>query len=209
MLNLNLLPPSWRRREPGPWRSLALLFPLAGFLMGALLQISAKDTVAWLEAEHAARELHLLSLQADLDALRRLQSRRARLSELLAIRDSLRGLRIVWSNELFAMLETLPSADEAGRPRVAFSELVMQPLSPDEREQRKESNLYEGHEALAEISVRGTASSTEALSEYIASLQRSPFFGVAFNSTSRDDGSSLYEFDMTIGALAAGGRDGP
>lgn len=205
VININLLPKNLRRRqEPGYWRLVAALIPIVVFGTLGLLQFSSQETERRLVEDRAFRQLRLDSLREDLARQRALQARQAQLNELIAISESLRDRRIIWSDELYAMLETLPGTDTQGRPRVAFSSLVMQPLSESERQARVQSATYDGAEPLAEMSIQGTAVSTQALSDYIAALQSSPYFGVAFNSTTRQSDSNLYQFNMTVGALTEG-----
>jgi type IV pilus assembly protein PilN len=204
MISINLLPKKLRRSsEPAYWRLVAVLIPLLVIGIAGFMQFSANQTEARLQDDVALKRLRLASLQADVNEQRELQARQQELNELIAIANTLRDQRIIWSDELFAMLETLPPSD-GGRPRVAFSQLVMQPLSESERQQRVQGNVYDGAEPLAEMTVQGTAISTQALADYIASLQRSPLFGVAFNSASRQSDTELYQFSMTIGALTTG-----
>lgn len=205
MVSINLLPKNLRRRqEPVVWRLAAVLVPLTVLVGAGLMQLQAEESERRLEADRALRQVRVDSLREDLAVQRELLARQGQLSELMAIAESLRGRRIVWSDEFYAMLETLPAPDAAGQPRLAFRSLVMQPLSEGEREARVADGIYDGAEPLAEMAVQGVAVSTQVLSDYIAALQNSPAFGVAFNSTARQEDSDMYEFTMTIGALGEG-----
>jgi Tfp pilus assembly protein PilN len=205
VVDINLLPKNQRRsKEPVTWRLITALVPLMILTGAALMQLQAQETERQLEGDRALRQLRLDSLREDLAVQHDLQERQRQLNELMAIAASLRDRRIIWSDEFYAMLETLPGPDTQGQPRLAFSSLVMQPLSQSEREARVSDSSYDGAEPLAEMSIQGVAVSTQVLSDYIAALQNSPSFGVAFNSTSRQEDSSMYDFTMTIGALAEG-----
>ncbi len=205
MINVNLLPKNLRRRrEPGYWRLIALFFPLLALGVMALIQVATNQTEARLLEERAARQLQVNLLQEALREQTALQARQRQLGELIAIRDALGEGRIVWSNELLAMLETLPVADAGAVPRIAFTQLSMQALDQGARQQRLDNATYDGLEVVAEMSLQGVAVSTEVLADYLRALENSPLFGVSFQNVSRDEQTGLYQFGLTIGA--AGGR---
>lgn len=201
MINVNLLPKNLRRRrEPGYWRLIAVFFPLLALAVLALMQFTANQTEARLQEERATRQLQVDLLQEALREQAALQARQLQLGELIAIRDAVREGRIVWSNELLAMLETLPVAEVGAVPRIAFTQLSMQALDPGARQQRLDNATYDGLEVMAEMSLQGVAVSTEVLADYLRALEDSELFGVAFQNASRDEQTGLYQFNLTIGA---------
>jgi len=205
LINVNLLPKNLRRRrEPGLWRLIAVLFPLLALAVLAFIQVTANQSEARLHEERAARQLQVNLLQEALREQAALQARQRELGELIAIRDAVREGRIVWSNELLAMLETLPVAEAGAAPRIAFTQLSMQALDRGARQQRLDNATYDGLEVLAEMSLQGVAVSTEVLAAYLRALEDSPLFGVSFQNASRDEQTGLYQFSLTIGALTGG-----
>jgi type IV pilus assembly protein PilN len=205
LINVNLLPKNLRRRrEPGYWRLIAVLFPLLALGVLAFIQLTTNQTEARLQEEKATRQLQVDLLQDALREQAALQARQRQLNELIAIRDAVRDGRIIWSNELLAMLETLPLAEGTAQPRIAFNQLTMQALDQGARQQRVSNATYDGRDVLAEMSVQGTAISAEVLAGYIRALENSPLFGVSFQNAARDETTGLYQFNLTIGALAGG-----
>ena len=199
MIKVNLLPKHLRRvREPGYWKLIMVAFPLivAGVLVG--IQMVYNQTEDNLEDNVAALEIEKQSYAEDIATQERLNAELANLRELLAIRDQVTDNKIEWSNEITALLETLPAQGDADRPRISFQNLSMQAVDPlTENEDR-----YEGEAVRAEIDVSGSVASTEVLSEFIRTLERSEIFGVEFQSASRDAETGIYAYNMTVGALA-------
>lgn len=198
MIKVNLLPKHLRRvREPGYWRVIMVAFPLivAGVLIA--IQVVYNQTENNLVAEVVDLEAEKLSYADDIATQERLNVELANLRELLAIRDQVQANKIAWSNEITALLETLPAQGDAERPRISFQNLSMQAVNPPTANEDR----YEGESIIAEMEVSGSVNSTETLSEFIGTLERSQEFGVAFNSASRDAETGIYSYNMTIGAL--------
>lgn len=203
MININLLPKNLRRRrEPGYWRLIAVMFPLLVLAVAGFMQFAAMNVEAARREDVNSRQLKLATYQDDLREQRELRARQAQLRELIAVRDAVRANTINWTGELSAMLETLPSNEGSAQPRIAFSQLSMQALDANTQQQRATSYTYEGQTPIAEMSVQGTAISSEVLATYIRALENSSSFGVSFQNAAREDETGLYRFSLTIGALA-------
>jgi type IV pilus assembly protein PilN len=208
LININLLPKNLRRRrEPGYWRLAAVLLPLVAFSVAAFMQYTVLQTEQNRLEEVDLRQIRLATYQDDLREQQELNARLRQLGELIAIRDAVREGAIVWTSEIAAMLETLPPRITPERPRIAFSQLTLQSLDASARQQRINNYTYEGQDVIAEMSVQGTADSSEALADYIRALQGSPLFGVSFQNAAFEEQTGLYRFSLTVGALA-GGRHG-
>ena len=203
MINVNLLPKNLRRRsEPGYWRLIAVFFPLLVLGVAGFMQVAINGTARSLAEERDLRELKLSTLQPAIQEQELLQARQRSLSELIAVRNAVQEGRIDWTDELASMLETLPPRTETGQPRVEFSALDMRALS------NEPNDAYDGASTVAEMTVSGTAVSSEVLATYVRSLERSPLFAVAFQNATRDEESGFYTFSLTIGALAGEGAGG-
>ena len=185
-----------RRREPGYWRFIALLFPLLVLGVAGFMQVSIDATARTLAEERDLRELKLSTLQPALQEQELLQARQRQLGELIAVRNSVQAGKIDWTDELASMLETLPSPMDTGLPRVEFNALSMNALTGEP------NDAYDGAPTIAEMTVAGTAVTSEVLAQYVRSLERSPLFAVAFQNAARDEESGFYSFSLTVGALA-------
>jgi type IV pilus assembly protein PilN len=198
LININLLPKHLRRvREPGYWRIIAVLFPL--LILGTLgvlqfLQIQAengkKNEVAELQTKRD-------NLQQYVDKQNEVQAQLAEVNSLIAIRDQVQQGRILWSNELTAMLETLPAQGDAARPKIEMQSITMQAA-----ETASDPSKYEGRAISAEMQLTGKVVSAEVLAEFIRALEKSKDFGVAFQSAAREEETGNYTYSLNIGALA-------
>ncbi len=199
MININLLPKNLRRvREPGYWRLLIVVFPLLVIGVAAMFQYFASTTEANLQREKLAREDQLALLQPFLREQRDLLSRQQQLNELISVARAVRENRIVWTAEITGLLETLPAQGASGRPNIDFRTLNMSSVVPA----RSDPNRYEGQPVVAEMNVSGTVVNTDVLAEFIRALEGSSAYGVSFQSAQRQDETDLYEYSLTVGALA-------
>ena len=204
MINVNLLPKNLqRRREPGYWRLIAVAFPVLVLGVIGVLQFSALQTERQLAETKEEREVRLELLRPYVEEQNELQARQRELDELVGIARAVREGRIVWSEQLFDMLETLP-AQGAGLERIAFNQLDMRALETSAQERLTDDSTYEGVSVVAEMDIQGTAGSVEILSDYIRQLQSSPRFGVSFRDAARERESGLYSFSLTVGAAGTG-----
>lgn len=195
MININLLPKNLRRRrEPGYWRLIAALFPLLALAIVVFAQMSANQTEANLRQDKDLHELQLAQLRPALQEQQQLQARQKALNSLIAVANSVHSGRVVWSAEFLNMLETLPPREGSGQPKIAFSNLTM-----------RASQQKAGKGPVAELSVQGTALNTGTLATYIRALQDSSLFDVDFQSASRQGDTGLYQFSLSIDALATEG----
>lgn len=203
MININLLPKNLRRvREPGYWRLLAVAFPLLVLGVIFVLQFLAFQTVQNLERQVVEREAELRVLQPAIDERNSLIARQRQLNQLIAIRNQVRQNRVVWTNEITAMLETLPSGTVDGRPVIDFANLTMRSVVPP----RADPNRFEGAEIIAEMTVTGIADGSDVLADFIRALEDSSQYGVLFQNANRQPEEDFFNYSLTIGALSA---DGP
>ena len=205
MINVNLLPKNLqRRREPGYWRLIAVAFPVLVLAVIGVMQFSVLQTERQLAETKVEREERLELLRPFVQEQNELQARQRELAELISIANAVREGRIVWSEQIFAMLETLPAQGESLDSRIAFDSLDLSALEPSVRNRLADDNTYEGVDVVAEMDVQGTAGSTEILADYIRQLQSSPRFGVTFRDASRESDGDLYTFSLTVGAAEVG-----
>ena len=198
MISINLLPKHLRRvREPGYWRIIAVLFPLLVLGTLGVIQFLQIQTENGKKREIAELEVRRDELQQYVDKQAQVQAQLAEVQSLIAIRDQVQQGRILWSNELTAMLETLPAQGDAPRPRIE-----MQTISMQAAETSSDPSKYEGQAISAEMQVSGKVLDTKALAEFMRALENSEDFGVQLQSFSREEDSGTYSYSLTIGALA-------
>ena len=198
LISINLLPKHLRRvREPGYWRIIAVLFPLLVLGTLGVIQFLQIQTENGKKREIAELEVRRDELQQYVDKQAQVQAQLAEVQSLIAIRDQVQQGRILWSNELTAMLKTLPAQGDAPRPRIE-----MQTISMQAAETSSDPSKYEGQAISAEMQVSGKVLDTKALAEFIRALENSEDFGVQLQSFSREEDSGTYSYSLTIGALA-------
>lgn len=204
MISVNLLPKSLKRiREPGYWRVLAVVVPLA--VAGTLFtfQYLANQTIANLERDVQLREDQLALLQPFLAEQRELQQRQQALRALISVAEEVRRGQIVWTAEIAALLETLPARGDGAAPRIDFRSMNMRSVYPPVAN----ADRYEGSAIASETSISGTVRGTEVLAEFVRNLEGDPDFGVLFqNAVRQGDDEDLFTYNLTVGGFAGGER---
>ena len=201
MINVNLLPKAQRRRKSfDPYKTVAVTLPLLTLAVCGVLQFQVGA-----EANRvAAQKRDLLAEQAVLEPFieeqRTLETERAELAAIQEVAASIRDGRVLWSRQLFAMLETRPTPGPQLASRMAFNALEMRALGEAAKAQLVADNTYEGLDAVAEMSVSGVAGSSEVVADYIRELQDAPNFEAVLGDLARDDETEFYSFNLTIGA---------
>jgi len=206
LINVNLLPKTLRRRKTlDPWKALTVALPLLALGVCGALQVQASGQLARLEAQNRDLETERAVLRPFVDELRALETERAELAGIQEVATTVRNGRILWSRQLFAMLETRPPPGPRLESRMAFSALELRALDEATRAQFKADNTYEGLDAVAEMSVSGVAGSPEVVADYIRELQAAPNFAVVLSDLARDEATRFYTFNLTIGAARLAG----
>ena len=190
-------------REPAYWRIVAVLFPLLVIGTLAFMQYAVNRTVANKEAEVVALEARKVALQPFIARRDELVAQQQQLNELIGVRNAVQADRIVWTNELTSVLETLPAQGEALRPRIDFQSLTMQAVTPPSADPSR----FEGRPIIAEMNVSGNVVNPQVLSEFIRALETSPKFGVAFQNATKNEETGIYTYSLTIGAVGDAAGD--
>lgn len=201
MINVNLLPKAQRRRKSfDPYRAVAAALPLLALTVCGALQVQAASE----EGRVAAQNRDLVTEQAVLKPFTKeqhaLETERTELAAIQEVAASIRDGRVLWSRQLFAMLETRPSPGPQMASRMAFSALEMRALDEATKAQLVTDNTYEGLDTVAEMSVSGVAGSSEVVADYIRELQDAPNFEAVLGDIARDAETGFYTFNLTIGA---------
>lgn len=206
MININLLPKELkRRRRASPHKLAATALPLLVLLGAGWMQVGASQERARLETLERDLRTEQDVLQPFIAEQTELQSRRAGLAELQSVAQGVRQGQVIWSEQLFAMLETRPPAGDTPASRISFQNLEMRALDAATSAQLLSDNTYEGLSPVAEMDVSGLAGSAEVVADYVRELQRAPNFGVVLRDLAREEGGSFYTFSMTVGAAALSG----
>ena len=201
MINVNLLPKTLRRgRSFDPWQGVTVAVPLVTLLTCGFLQMQVSSEKGRLTEQGAELRNEKAVLQPFVDEQAALGAERGELAGISTVAQTVRTGRIFWSRQLYAMLETRPAPGPKLASRMAFTALEMRALDPSASAQPVGAEMYEGLQAVAEMSVSGIAGSTEVVANYLRKLQAAPNFAVSFSDLSQDPETKFYNFNLTIGA---------
>ena len=201
MINVNLLPKTLRKsRGLDPWKAAAVAVPVVILGVCGFLQIQAAAEEGRLAAQGTELRNELAVLQPFVDEQAALETERTELAEVTGVAAGVRSGRVLWSRQLYAMLETRPTPGPKLASRMAFTNLEMRTLDEGTKTQLLADGTYEGLEAVAEMSVSGLAGSEAVVADYIRELQSAPNFAVNFGDMARDAETNFYAFNLTIGA---------
>lgn len=212
MINVNLLPKTLRKsRGLDPWKAAAVAVLVVILGTCGFLQVQASAEEGRLTAQQTELQNELAVLQPFVDEQAALEVERAELAAIESVATGVRANRILWSRQLYAMLETRPTPGPTLESRMAFTNLEMRALDEGTKAQLLTDGTYEGLEAVAEMSVSGIAGSEAVVADYIRELQSAPNFAVTLGDLSRDAETNFYAFNLTIGATnleRGGGAEG-
>ena len=205
MINVNLLPTTLRRRKRvDPWKAGAVALPLVVLGVCGALQLRASGHEGRLATLNGDLSTEKAVLQPFIDEQKALEGERAELASIREVEAAVRNGRILWSQQLFAMLETRPPPGPQLASRLAFTALEMRTLDEATKTQLLTDNTYEGLDAVAEMSVSGLAGSPGVVADYIREIQSAPNFAVVLSDLSQDAETRFYAFNLTIGAARLG-----
>lgn len=201
MINVNLLPKAQRRRKSfDPYKAVAVSLPLLTLAVCGVLQFQVIAEASRATSQNRDLVAEKAVLKPFIDEQRALETERTELAAIQEVAASIRNGRVLWSRQLFAMLETRPSPGPQVASRMAFNALEMRALDESARAQLLTSDTYGGLEPVAEMSVAGVAGSSEVVADYIRELQDAPNFEAVLGDLARDDETEFYTFNLTIGA---------
>ncbi|MEM7738194.1 MAG: hypothetical protein AAF267_20655 [Deinococcota bacterium] len=202
MINVNLLPKNLQRRqESGIWKLLYVAIPLITLVVIAVIQIAANNNERALTDTRDGLEIDLARLQPFIEEQQELQARQQALNELIAVDQSVRQGRVVWSRELFSLLETLPPSVNTLEPGVIFDTLSM----------TKQEEEFDAFTANMVARVSGRARNSDVLLTYLRILESTDVYDFEFEGATQEpnqqvtvdqiDPNAPFNFDLTVGTI--------
>ena len=202
MINVNLLPKNLRRkRESGIWKLLYVAIPLITLIVIAVIQIAANNRERSLIDTRDGLEIDLVRLQPFVDEQQALQARQQSLNELIAVDQSVREGRVVWSSELFSLLETLPPQGNTLEPSVVFDSLTM----------NKDELDFTNFTANLVAEISGRARDSASLLTYLRILETTDIYDFEFGGATQEpnqqvtvteiDPAAPFNFTLTVGTV--------
>ncbi len=200
MIKLNLLPKNLRKRvEPGWWRLVAVLFPLATFAVVAFVHTGTLGQIRTLESERDQLKLEVEVLRPFIQKQAELNRRKAELEEVIAVARQIEERFIPWSDHLARFINQIPR--ESNQFRIALDTVAAQQVPPQTQEAYMAQGLYDRKPVRVEFRVEGEALEEDALIRFVQAFEVSPAFGINFHRSSRDE-QGLIRFNATIGLVA-------
>lgn len=202
MINVNLLPKNLRRkRESGIWKLLYVAIPLITLIVIAAIQIAANNRERSLMSTRDGLQIDLVRLQPFVDEQQALQARQQALNELIAVDQSVREGRVVWSSELFSLLETLPPQGNTLEPSIVFDSLSM----------TKDEQDFTNFTANLVTDISGRARDSTALLTYLRILETTDAYDFEFGGATQEPNQQItvteidltapFNFTLTVGTV--------
>jgi Tfp pilus assembly protein PilN len=202
LINVNLLPKNLQRRqESGIWKLLYVAIPLITLVVIAVIQIAANNNERALENTRDGLEIDIARLQPFIEEQLELQARQEALNELIAVDQSVRQGRVIWSRELFSLLETLPPSVNTLEPGVVFDNLSM----------TKQEEEFDAFTANMVAQLSGRARNSDALLTYLRILESTDVYDFEFQGATQEasqqiaadqiDPNAPFSFDLTVGTI--------
>ncbi|WP_161880466.1 fimbrial assembly protein [Deinococcus alpinitundrae] len=192
MVEINLLPPQYRRRtEPNVWMYASAAAAAVTLLAIAIPEIVVGTQVGNLQNKLDDQNGQISALQSSVaPEYRSLTADKTRLTAISQTAQSLSTGKTYWSTDLARFVAQLPQAGG-----VALSSLSMHQTA------NGAASLYNGKPADKEYDLSGTALSTSALVNFLNAYDQDNY-GVNFKNTQRNADTSDFAFSATVGQLS-------
>ncbi len=178
-----------------------MAIPLITLVVIAVIQIAANNNERALENTRDGLEIDIARLQPFIEEQLELQARQEALNELIAVDQSVRQGRVIWSRELFSLLETLPPSVNTLEPGVVFDNLSM----------TKQEEEFDAFTANMVAQLSGRARNSDALLTYLRILESTDVYDFEFQGATQEasqqiaadqiDPNAPFSFDLTVGTI--------
>ncbi len=178
MVEINLLPAQYRKQSaPSAWRYAT--YALVPLTVAAILipEVVTATRVSDLNRELDALNGEVAALAPAKQEFDTLTAEARALEQVTAIAEQLRTGKTYWTNDLATFTAQLP-----GDSSVAVNSLTIRPMDATNLSTLQQGGIYTGKAVTREIDLTGTASSQEAVVNFLKLYENSPNFGVNFKS---------------------------
>ncbi|GGL66207.1 hypothetical protein GCM10010840_00150 [Deinococcus aerolatus] len=178
MVEINLLPQQYRKQSvPSAWRyATYALIPLT---VAAILipEVVTATRVGDLNREIDALNGEIVALTPAKQEFDTLTAEARTLEQVTAIAEQLRAGKTYWTNDLAAFTAQLP-----GDSSLAVTSLTIRNMDAGNLSSLQQTGIYMGKAVTREIDLSGTATSQQAVVNFLKLYEDSPNFGVNFKS---------------------------
>ena len=178
MVEINLLPAQYRKQSaPSAWRYAT--YALVPLTVAAILipEVVTATRVGDLNRELDALNGEVAALTPAKQEFDTLTAEARSLEQVTAVAEQLKTGKTYWTNDLATFTEQLPSDSS-----VAVNSLTIRALDASNLGTLQQGGIYMGKAVTREIDLSGTASSQEAVVNFLKLYENSPNFGVNFKS---------------------------
>ncbi|OLV17036.1 Competence protein PilN [Deinococcus marmoris] len=182
MVEINLLPAQYRRQSaPSAWRYATYALPIA--LVAAILipEVVTSTRVGDLNRELDALNGDVAALAPAKQEFDTLTAEARTLEQVTSIAQQLRTGKTYWTNDLAAFTSQLPNDGS-----LAVNSMTIRNLDAGNLITLQQGGIYMGKAVTREIDLSGTATSQQAVVNFLKLYEDNPNFGVNFKSLQSD-----------------------
>lgn len=205
MIRINLLPKTLRKRvEPGWWRLIAIVIPIAVVAVIAGLQLSANATRDQLLTERDQLQVEVTALERFVQAQTQLNQQQKELETTTAIKAQLERERVRWSQEIRTFLAKIPRRnDNLAAAIVSVKSLSLKRIDDAMAASQAANGVYDGKLVNTEFTLQGEATSAGDISTFVRAFEADKQFGIQFQNLSRsgDVLNPRYSFSAIVGIV--------
>lgn len=197
VVEINLLPQQYRKQsQPDAWKYASV---------AAVTATLATLGIMWALTSQNVRQLQgqIDSVQGDITALTpqkqehdALVTQQQNLEKVTSVAQTLKGNKTYWSNDMAVFSREIPVSSG-----VALTKMSMRDKRPEELTQDQSNGLYAGKAIRREMDVSGTATSQQAIINFLNTFENSPNFGVNFQGMQQDENTGSYTFNARVGIV--------
>ena len=205
MIRINLLPKTLRKRvEPGWWRLIAIVVPIAVIAVITGLQLSANATKDQLLTERDQLQVEVTALERFVQAQTQLNQQQKELETTTAIKAQLERERVRWSQEIRTFLSKIPRRnDNSGGAIVSIKSLALKRIDDATAASQAANGVYDGKIVNTEFTLQGEVNSASDIPIFVRAFESDKQFGIQFQNLSRS-GDALnprYSFSAIVGIV--------
>lgn len=197
MVEINLLPQQYRRQsEPSVWRyATYALLPLTLAAI-AIPEAMTASTIRDLRSQLDQLNGEITALEPAKREFDALTQERTALEQVTAVAGQLRDQKTYWSNDIAAFSTELPTSSG-----VSVKSMSVRPVDAAALATQQQGGVYVGKNVVREFDLSGTASSQQAVVNFLNTFENNPNFGVNFRNLQREEEGGQYTFAATVGIV--------
>jgi type IV pilus assembly protein PilN len=199
VVEINLLPQQYRKsNEPNGWR--LATYALIPVTIAAILipEVVTATRVGDLQKQRDSLQGEVAALTQAKQEFDTLTATETQLKQVTDIATQLRDRKTYWSNDLATFTAQLPAGSN-----VALTSMNVRSVEASALTGLQQSGIYTGKNVQREIELSGTATSQQAVVNFLNAFETNPKFGVNFRSLQNDQTAGTYTFAATVGVVNA------